>query len=228
MDPFSSFTHLIGAIAFAWLGVLTVRQAGADPARRTALVLFTFCCSMMLLVSGLFHLMPHGGAARYVMHRVDHAAIFIFIAATFTPIHAILFRGLGRWGVLMAVWTIALVGLTCKLIYFDSMPQWLSLSLYLAFGWLGLASAIALSRRLGVAFVGPLAAGALAYTSGALADYSEWPVLLPQVIGAHEIFHLAVLTGIAFHWRFIRRFATGSPETLDRTNVYLAQPAVSR
>ena len=205
MDLFSSFTHLIGAIAFAGLGVSLVREARSD--RRIALVVFSVCCSLVLLASGLFHLMPYGGAARYVMHRVDHAAIFLFIAATFTPIHAIVFRGPGRWGVLTAVWTIAIVGLIFKMLYFSSMPQGLSLALYMAFGWLGLASGIALSQRLGYAFVRPLAAGAVAYTVGALADYFGWPILMPHLIGSHELFHVAVLAGIACHWRLVRRLA---------------------
>jgi channel protein (hemolysin III family) len=205
MDFFSSLTHLTGAIAFAWLGLSLVREARSD--HRIALVVFSLCCSLVLLASGLFHLMPYGGAARYVMHRVDHAAIFLFIAATFTPIHAIVFRGPGRWGVLTAVWAIAIAGLVYKMLHFNSMPQWLSLTLYMAFGWLGLASGIALSQRLGFAFVRPLAAGAIAYTVGAFADYLEWPILLPQVIGSHEFFHVAVLAGIACHWRLVRRLA---------------------
>ena len=208
-DPFSSLTHLIGAIAFAWLGVSLVREAQGDPWRRIAVVVFAFSCSLMLLVSGLFHMSPQGGVARYVMHRVDHAAIFILIAATFTPMHAILFRGAGRWGVLAAVWTIALVGLAFKTLYFNSMPEWLSLVLYMGFGWLGLASGIVLMQRLGYAFIRPLIMGAIAYTVGAVADFAHWPAPIPSVVGAHELFHLAVLAGIGFHWKFVRAFASG-------------------
>lgn len=208
-DPFSSVTHLIGAIAFAWLGASLVRRADGEPARRAAVVIFAFSVSLMLLVSGVFHMLPQGGAARYVMHRVDHAAIFILIAATFTPMHAILFRGAARWGVLSVVWTIAIVGLTFKSMYFGSIPQWVSLTLYMAFGWLGLASGIALLQRLGYSFVRPLILGAVAYSVGAITDFAQWPILLPSVIGSHELFHLAVLVGLACHWHFVRGFASG-------------------
>src|SRR6185436_17646557 len=90
-QPFSSLTHLVGAVAFAWLGVSLVRRSRGDPARRAAVVVFAFSCALMLLISGVFHMMPQGSAARYVMQRVDHAAVFILIAATFTPMHAFLF-----------------------------------------------------------------------------------------------------------------------------------------
>ena len=145
----------------------------------------------------------------YVMQRVDHAAIFILIAATFTPMHAILFRGPGRWGVLAGVWTIALAGLAFKSMYFHSMPEWVSLCLYLAFGWLGLVSGVAVGQRLGPAFVRPLLFGAVAYTAGALADFTHWPAPISPVIGSHELFHVAVLAGIGFHWKFVRAFASG-------------------
>lgn len=208
-DPFSSLTHLIGSVAFAWLGVSLVQRAEGDPWRRLAVVVFAFACSLMLLVSGLFHMLPQGGAARYIMQRVDHACIFIFIAASFTPIHAILFRGAARWAVLLGVWTIALAGLTYKAFYFGMMPPGLSFAMYLAFGWLGMVSGLVLSQRLGYSFIKPLVAGAIVYTLGAITDYAEWPVLLPSVIGSHEIFHVAVLAGIACHWHFVRGFASG-------------------
>jgi channel protein (hemolysin III family) len=207
-DPFSSLTHLAGAIAFAGMGAQLVRAAGPDPGRRTALAVFATGCAFMLALSGCFHLLPRGSEARYLLHMADHAAIFVLIASTFTPIHAILFRGPGRWGVLTAVWTIALAGSFYKVLYFDSVPQGQGFTLYLAFGWLGLASAIALVQRFGYAFVMPLMAGAVVYTVGAVADYVEWPVAL---IGAHGFFHIAVLIALALHWQFMRSFASGGP-----------------
>jgi len=208
-DPVSSLTHLVGAIAFAWLGVSLVREAEGDVVRRIAVVVFAFCCALMLLVSGLYHMSAQGGVARYVMQRVDHAAVFILIAATFTPIHAILLRGAGRWGVLAGVWAIALAGLVLKSMYFNSMPGWVGLALYLSFGWLGIASAVAIGQRLGAAFVRPLLLGAVAYTAGACADFAHWPAHISPMIGSHEVFHVAVLAGIGYHWKFVHAFASG-------------------
>jgi channel protein (hemolysin III family) len=213
-DPVSSLTHLVGAIAFAWLGVSLVREAEGDGVRRVAVVVFAFSCALMLLVSGLYHMSAQGGVARYVMQRVDHAAVFILIAATFTPLHAILLRGRGRWGVLAGVWALALAGLALKSMYFNSMPEWVSLALYLAFGWLGIASVVTIGQRLGAAFVRPLLFGAVAYTAGAFADFAHWPAPISPMIGSHELFHVAVLAGIGFHWNFVREFASGKVAAL--------------
>jgi len=62
---------------------------------------------------------------------------------------------------------------------------------------------ILLSRRLGFAFVKPLVYSGLAYSLGGITEYFSWPILIPGVIGPHEIFHVAAIVGIAIHWYFI-------------------------
>ena len=93
------------------------------------MVVFAFSCVLLLSISGVYHLLSPGGSGRYVLHRLDHAAIFILIAGSFTPVHAILFRGPWRWGMLAGVWTMAITGLTLKTVYFTSIPEWFGLLL---------------------------------------------------------------------------------------------------
>src|SRR4051812_15392231 len=208
-EPFSSLSHLGGAVIFAWLGVSLVRDGRGSAGRMASLAVFAFSCVLLLSLSGVYHLLAPGGTPRDVLHRLGPAAIFLLIAGSFTPVHAILFRGVGRWGMLAIVWTMAITALTLKTVYFDSMPEWLGLALYLGLGWFGLVSGIALARRFGFRFIQPVIWGALAYTCGALVDFLDWPDPFPQVLGSHELFHLAVLAGIAFHWKFIFGLASG-------------------
>jgi channel protein (hemolysin III family) len=121
----------------------------------------------------------------------------------------ILLRDRWQWHLLAWIWIAAISGLTLKTVYFDATPPWLGLLMYLGLGWLGVISTVALARRFGVRFILPLVWGALAYTIGALVDFLDWPVLVAGVFGPHEVFHLAVLAGIAFHWAFIRGIARG-------------------
>lgn len=207
-DPLSALTHLAGAAVFARLGVSLIRQGRGEFPRTMSLVVFAFSGVLLLSISGTYHLWPPGGAFREVLLRLDHAAIFVLIAGSFTPVHAILFRGPWRWGMLAGIWTVALAGLTFKTVYFTAISEGFGLALYLGFGWLGLVSWIALVRRFGFRFARPVLWGALAYTSGALTDFLGWPVPVPGFVGAHELFHLAVLAGLSFHWMFIRSFAS--------------------
>ena len=207
-EPFSAFTHLGGALALTYLAVDLVRRGRGHGGRVASLIVFAASCVLLLLASSAYHLAAPG-AARESLRVFDHAAIFLLIAGSFTPIHAILFRGLWRWGALALVWTLAIVGVILKVLFFARMPEWLGLMLYLGFGWFGLFSGIALARRYGVAFVRPVLFGALAYTLGAVIDFLRWPVPLPGIVGPHELFHVAVLAGIGCHWLFIHNIASG-------------------
>ncbi len=207
-DPVSSLTHLAGALVFAILSIFLIARGRGEARRVIALGVFAFSCVLLLSLSGVYHLLMPETAGRSVLRRLDHAAIFVLIAGSFTPVHVILLRDLRHWLLLAGIWAAAIAGLALKTVYFDATPQGLGLAMYLGLGWLGVVSAVALVRRFGVRFILPLVWGALAYTLGALADLLGWPVLVAGVIGPHEVFHLAVLTGIAFHWAFILGIAS--------------------
>ena len=91
-----------------------------------------------------------------MLKRLDHAAIFVLIAGSFTPIHVIRFRGLWRLEMLTGIWALAVAGLTVTILYFATMPEWLGLLMYLGLVWLGVISTVALARRFGVRFILPL------------------------------------------------------------------------
>ena len=214
-DPVSSLSHLAGAVIFAILSVSLIRRGRGNAWRVTSLSIFALSCVLLLSLSGTYHLLAPESAARAVLMRLDHAAIFVLIAGSFTPVHAILLHA--RWHrlLLACIWAAAIAGLTLKSVYFNLIPQWLGLTLYLGLGWLGAISTVVLARRFGLRFILPLVWGALAYTIGAVADYGRWPEPIPGIVGPHEIFHLAVLAGISFHWAFIRRIAAGCADGLD-------------
>lgn len=209
-DPVSSLTHLAGAVVFGILGIFLIARGRGNPQRVLSLVVFVFSCVLLLSLSGVYHLLLHDTPARGVLMRLDHAAVFILIAGSFTPVHVILLHDRWHRHLLPLIWAAALAGLALKSVYFETMPESLGLLMYLGLGWLGVISTVTLARRFGVRFILPLVWGGLAYTVGAVADHFHWPVLIPGVVGAHEIFHLAVLAGISFHWFFIRRIASGA------------------
>ena len=101
----------------------------------------------------------------------------------------------------------AITGIILKSIYFNALPEWAGLTLYLGLGWAGALSGYVLYRRSGFARIRLILLGALAYTAGAMLDIFRFPVLVPAVIGPHELFHIMVLIGIAAHWTHIHRIA---------------------
>lgn len=206
-DPVSTLTHGVGAVfALAMAGRLIERGRGR-PGARAALAVFAGSCVLLLATSGIYHVFGHGTAVGAVFQRLDHAAIFVLIAGTFTPVHAILFRGPWRWGVLLAVWGVAATAIPLKTVYFDAVPESIGLAIYLGMGWLGAGTAWILCRHLGFDCIRPALAGGLAYTVGALVGVAGTPNPVPGIVGAHEVFHCASLAGIWFFWRFMGEVA---------------------
>lgn len=203
-DPVSCWSHLLGAALALVLGVGLIRAGRGSLLRQFSLAVFVFSAVFLLAMSGVFHLLPRESAGREVMQRLDHAGIFTLIAGTFTPAHVMLFHGWRRWLPLVLVWSCAIVGITLKTIFFHDVSEGLGLTFYLGLGWVGAVSGYLIWQRYGFRFMELLIAGALAYTAGAVCEFLRWPVAIPNVLGPHEFFHLAVLAGIACHWGFIR------------------------
>jgi channel protein (hemolysin III family) len=213
-DPVSAMTHLLGSGVFAVLGFFLVRKGRrADGSgwnwRMTGLTSFAFAAVAQLGISGAYHILQPGLAPRLVMQQIDHTAIFVLIAASFVPAHAILFRGWRRWGILLILFALAAAGITFNFLYFNGLPEIFGLMFYVAMGWVGAYSGYALYHRYGWRFIRPLVWGGIAYTLGGAIEFLRRPILIDGVVGPHELFHLAVLAGLGFHFRFAFSFADG-------------------
>ncbi len=209
-QPLSSLSHFLGAILFLLLSIPMLRNA-----RRTggfwSYFIFASSAVLLLTVSGVAHIFPQESPARKILFRFDLIAIFLLIAGTFTPIHWVLFRGWRRWSVLTLIWLIALVGIFSRLLFFDSIPYAVGSAIFVAMGWVGIFSGALIHFQYGPGYIGPLFAGGICYTVGAVIDANKWPILIPTIFGPHELFHLMVLAGLGFQWYFIAQIANGRP-----------------
>jgi channel protein (hemolysin III family) len=204
-EPFSAISHLAGAVLFVFLGRRLLQGWRGDTLRRSVLGVYVGSCVLLFSLSAAYHIIPRDSPAKALFGRLDHSAIFVLIAGTFTPVHGIAFRGWSRWLPLFLIWAAALAGITLKVIYFRQLAEWFSLAMYLFLGWLGALSGSALALRHGFGLVKPALWGGIAYSIGAILEFWRWPVVIPGVVQWHEMFHIAVLIGAVFHWTFIRR-----------------------
>lgn len=220
--------HLLVAGVTLIVGARLVRS-GRSPAERWALGAFALAATILFAVSGTYHLLDADGAGRAVLQRIDHAAIFLMIAGTFTAIHGVAFRdGWRRWFVTL-VWTLAITALTLKTIFFENMSERAGLALYLGLGWVGVLSAAVLWKRRGWRGVRWLFGGGLAYSIGAAYDFAAGPTWIEGVLGAHEVFHITVVIGAWMHFECVRSLMVGDaarPATVRRTVVPFENAAV--
>jgi hemolysin III len=204
-QPVSSFSHLLAAGAALLAAIPLVRLGRGNSGRVFALSVYVSCVVAALAISGVYHSLAQGGRARLIMQRLDYFAIWLLIAGTFTAIHGLMCRGFWRGGLLCIIWGYAVVGVLLQLIWWHRFSGHLGLMLYLGLGWMGLLSAIKLGREIGYKQVLPVLGAGVIFTSGAILEACSWPVVLDPWVGAHEVFHFAVIGGIATIWVFIRR-----------------------
>ncbi len=223
-DPMSSLSHLVGLVIFAVFSVFLLRSARHRRSTFWYSDQFAFAVLLLLTMSFIYHMMEVGGTAREVMLRLDVAAIFVLIAGTFTAVHGILFHDWRRWAVILLIWTIAITGITLRTIFFHNIPAVVGTGIFLAMGWIGAFSCWLLWKEYHWRAVVPMALGGLLYTVGAIINASNRLVLIENVWGPHESFHLLVLAALGVHFAFIWSIADGSFQRKMRlTDVGTAQ-----
>jgi channel protein (hemolysin III family) len=209
-EPVNCFTHLVAAVVFSVLGYRMVRRGRGSWIRTISLAVMACSAVFLLSMSAVYHMLGPG-RGRDVMRMLDIAGVFALIAGTMTPVHAILDRGFCRWASLILVWTIAAAGIMLRTIYSESLSFEVGTGLFLLFGWGGVISVFRLWKRFGFPFVKPLLWGGVAYTLGALIVGLNWPVVVPGIVGPHELWHVAVLIGLSLHWKFVLQLAEWPP-----------------
>jgi len=191
-------SHGVGVLlALAAMPVLAAEGAATGPAREMGLWVFAATMLLLYAVSSAYHAAPIG-RSKVWLKRADHAAIYVFMAGSFTPFA--LGHALG--GPLLAgVWAVALAGVMLKLCgYLRQMA--VSTALYLAFGWFVLAAAQPLLASLGREGMLWLLAGGIAYTTGTV-----FFVLDARMRFSHFVWHLFVLAGSGCHFVAVLKHA---------------------
>ncbi len=209
-QPVSSLSHLSGAVVFAIVGSFLLRPLWRDRTRFWCVAIFATASVALLSLSGVYHMFAPDGTVGQVMVRLDIAAVFFLIAASFTPIHGIMFRGWKRWGVLIPIWLFALAGATLRIVFFEQVSRMMGVGIFLGMGWVGAVSGYLLWRVAGWRAMVPVVGGGVLYSLGALAHALRWPTIIPWVWGPHETFHFAVLGGLSWHWQAISHIANGT------------------
>ena len=190
---------LLAVIGAPFLVVSAVRQSDAAFIVGASV----FALSMVLLygASMLYHALPHNRTAKKVFKVLDHGAIYLLIAGTYTPFTLGVLRGAWGWTLFGLVWGLAAIGVTLKALNRMSHPH-ISTGLYLLMGWLVLIAIKPLAASVPTAGLWWLVAGGVAYTAGVVfyATDSRWRY-------GHFVWHLFVMAGTACHFVAVYGYA---------------------
>ncbi|KTC79441.1 PAQR family membrane homeostasis protein TrhA [Legionella cherrii] len=158
-------------------------------------------------VSALYHTRMWSRQKYLLLRRIDHAAIFVLIAGTATPVCLLKLKNASGLQLLSTFWLVAIIGMLITTIW-TNVPKWVRAFLYIAMGWIGILYFPEIKSSLDTTNIQLLAIGGVTYTLGALIYAFKWPDPFPTIFGYHEVFHVFVVLGSGLHFCLNYNIAT--------------------
>lgn len=193
--------HQWGFFVSLIAGVALVASASTGRAMVAALI-FAVAVSALLGCSALYHRVEWQPAARRRMRRLDHAMIFVLIAASNTPFALLALHGTLATVLLCVVWAGAFGGLVLQLAWTEH-PKWVSSLIGVSLGWVAIVTLTQLPASIGWTAVAVIIVSGALYTAGAVVYARERPNPFPGVFGYHELFHATVLAAAGIQYGVI-------------------------
>ena len=209
-EPVNGLSHAAAALA-ALFGLVVLLAVGRDdPFKQASLLVYGASLVLMLSSSAAYHLVKSRAEVILALRKLDHAAIYLLIAGTYTPICFNLMTGFWRWGMLGIIWGLAVVGVVSKLFLIHA-PRWFTAAVYLGMGWLSMLSLGEMLRVLPAGGLVWLFLGGAAYTLGSGVYITKKMDFFPGVFGFHEVWHIFVILGCLFHYLAILLYVAPVP-----------------
>lgn len=200
-DYWSGLTHFFGILFAAAATILLLTTGGSELTVYQIVSYSIFGGGMILLYSAstLYHWLPLSDEKLLIFRRIDHIMIFVFIAASYTPICLITLKGAWGWSIFGSVWGFTIAGLILKLFWIEA-PRILYTSIYLMMGWIIVIAIYPLWISISSEALTWIAVGGVFYSVGAVIYALKKPVLIPEKFGFHELFHIFILAGSFSHF----------------------------
>lgn len=203
-EPVSSLTHMIAA-ALAFAGTVYMLVTATNLRSIIGALIFGVSMVILYIASTIYHGIHGSNKTIQALRRFDHAAIFVLIAGTYTPICLMSLKGpIGKW-LLIAIWVLAAAGIIPKM-FLMNMPKWVSSVIYLGMGWISVFFISPLKFALPTTALVLLIGGGVLYSIGAIVYTKKAPAKKNWSFGYHEVFHLFVMLGTAAHFLMISHY----------------------
>jgi hemolysin III len=201
----NSVTHGLGLVAAiaAFPALVVAARAQRDPLHLLGGIIFGATLVLCYLASTLYHA-THTPRVKHLLRVLDHSAIFLLIAGTYTPFALGALRGPLGWTLFAVVWTMAIAGIVAKLRLGFRFPR-LSNAIYIGMGWMSVFAVRPMFAAIGTAGMAWLAAGGVAYTAG-VGFYARDT----RLRYGHAVWHLFVAAGSICHFIAVLRHAWGN------------------
>lgn len=198
-EPVNGLTHLIAAVAAALGVILLLWISRNDISKWLPLTIYGTSLVLMFSASGSYHSINANDTVMRRLRKLDHSAIYLLIAGSYTPICLYFFEGFWRWGLLAIIWSMAIGGIAVKLFIINA-PRWVTAGIYLIMGWLAVMAMNEMLLRMPTGALIWLLVGGIFFTLGAIVYITKKMDFYPGVFGFHEVWHIFVILGCLSHF----------------------------
>jgi len=201
-EPVNTWTHFVLFMA-AIVGLMFLVILSRNNISKL-ITMTVYGVSMILLygASSLYHWVRTTPQKELILKKMDHIAIYLLIAGSYTPVFYYGLEGAWRWAMLSVVWILAIIGMILK-IWFIHAPRYVSSAFYVSLGWIALVPFLQLVKNLPMGAIILMAVGGVTYTIGAIIYATKICDFFPKRFGFHEIFHLFIGAGSIVHYFMI-------------------------
>ncbi|OLN29692.1 hypothetical protein DSOL_3398 [Desulfosporosinus metallidurans] len=201
-EPVNTWTHFIPFMAAIVGLVFLILMSKNDISKLITMTIYGLSMIALYGASSVYHWVRTTPQKELILKKVDHIAIYFLIAGSYTPVFYYGLEGAWRWAMLIAVWTLATIGMALKL-WFIHAPRYVSSAFYVSLGWIALVPFLQLIKHLEMGAIILMAVGGVVYTIGAIIYATKIFDFFPKRFGFHEIFHLFIAAGSIVHFIMI-------------------------
>jgi hemolysin III len=209
-EPANTITHLIPFLAGLFGLMFLITEFAYDPAKVTVGAIFGVSVIMLYGASTAYHWIRTTPSKVRVLRKLDHIAIFLLIAGTYTPVFYFGLDGWWQWGMLTSVYVLAGIGILMK-VFFLQIPRSVSTVFYIALGWIAVIPITKMVHVLPYEAFILMGLGGVSYTVGGIIYATKKCNFYPNRFGFHEVFHIFVSIGTVLHFVMIAGYILPLP-----------------
>jgi hemolysin III len=195
-EIFNTISHIFGTILSITVTVILIVYASVAGKvwHIVSFSIYGVTLISVFLASSLHHGINGNKTIENIFRLFDYLAIFLLIAGTYTPICLTIIRDPLGWSIFGIIWGLAIIGILIKIV-FPKIPKWVTNTIYISMGWVGIIMIYRLLTIIGIGGVMMILLAGLFYTVGSFIFYLEKPNPIPNKFGFHEIWHIFVIIG---------------------------------
>ncbi|NPV92693.1 MAG: hemolysin III family protein [Firmicutes bacterium] len=198
-EPVNAWTHFVTFLAAVVGLVFLIILSRNSSSKLITMTIYGVSVITLYGASTVYHWARAVPRKVMILKKIDHIAIYLLIAGSYTPVLYYGLEGAWRAAMLISVWALTLVGILLK-VWFINLPRYVSTAFYVALGWIAVIPMAKLFTSLPTGALVLMFVGGVAYTIGAVIYATKWLNFFPERFGFHEIFHIFISLGSVTHF----------------------------